>query len=585
MKKIFKFFPVALAAVALASCSSDDLLGVNGEEGQLDPNYLYVSIENDDPITRAAYVSANVQQKMQANGNDFFRTLNWVNGDQIKLYSEKNNWRTQKWEFDETKTNALPQYAKDRGFSVFKKAVKVAEHDGEQDDQYIDGYGVMPADLSEFTNEDRTELKFNLKGLKYVQFSQTELDKVTEQAKTDATDAGKLYYDNNALHVWKSTAVLPLWGVATSGQMKCKWLTGHLCVDIVNSADNVITEAGSGLNNYLVIQSAGKKLVGEFSAVGFNPDDIAKAPVLTTEAVAATTITSGSTKISDLGEDCIVLNLGADAMKRVIAYVPIMCDAATPTTVTAKLYTGPAASDEATAQSVVLTEKLFNMAETMPTLNEKTIVAGQLYRLTNQDAATIETANTPWSLQKQLADIDAQMERDYVVTIKNDVLVKTSNTKYEDMAKSVADPRNYVLDLSDVAFKHNVTVQFDPSHGFTNNEVTPATDINYLYIKTKAGKKVTFILNDKLTNNIKNIVVDDNLGGELILKGAALSNGSDPVNVINYGTAAKNGKLTVAAATTLISTTGAMNIDAEGATIATLKVLNNRYDGQATAND
>lgn len=585
MKKIFRLFPVALAVVALASCS-DDLTALNTEEGQfeLNPNYLYVSVENDNPITRAAYVSANVQAKEQANGNDFFRTLYWSNGDQIKLYSEKNNWRPQIWAYDDALTGALPsQYKKENGFSVFKQAVVVAEHDGEQDAQYTDGYGVMPANLSEFTNELRTKLTFNLEGLRYVQFSQEKLAKTASASET-ATDAADLYYGFGALNVYKSTAPLPLWGVATTGQMKCKWLTGHLCVDLTNFQDNIIPQAplyaGVRGNNYLVIQST-KSLWGEFSAINFDPDDINVAPVLTAEAAAATTITDGVTKIGDLGKDCIVLNLGSEAMKRVIAYAPIMCDGAT--TVTATLYQGLPATDFESAKTVVLNAVAGWAADPMVA---ESIEAGKLYRIVNEDARTIETANTPYSLQQQLLAMDAEMERDYVVTINNDVLVKTANTNYKDMATSVADDHNYVLDLSGIDFKHNVTITFAAGKGFTNNEITPATDKNYLFVKTKANgkKKVTIDLGvGKAANNIKAIVVDNNLGSQLVLKGAALTDATQPVAVVNYGTAAANGKLTVADAATNVYTAGAINIDAVNADIAKLNLLNNSANDYTVA--
>lgn len=584
MKKIFRLFPVALAVVALASCS-DDLTALNTEEGQfeLNPNYLYVSVENDNPMTRAAYVSANVQAKEQANGNDFFRTLYWSNEDRIKLYSEKNNWRPQIWEYDDALSGALPsQYKKENGFSVFKKAVVVAEHDGEQDAQYTDGYGVMPADLSEFTNELRTKLTFNLEGLRYVQFTQEKLVKA-ETASETATDAADLYYGFGALNVYKSTAPLPLWGVATTGQMKCKWLTGHLCVDLTDFQDNIIPAAPMyGLvqgNNYLVIQST-KSLWGEFSAIDFDPDNINVAPVLTAEAATATVITPGTTTIEELGKDCIVLNLGSEAMKRVIAYAPIMCDGAT--TVTATLYQGLPATDYESAKTVVLNAVAgwgpYNMVS-------ESIEAGKLYRIVNEDARTIETANTPYSLQQQLLAMDAEMERDYVVTINNDVLVKTANTNYKDMATSVADDHNYVLDLSGIDFKHNVTIKFAAGKGFTNNEITP-TDKNYLFVKTKANgkKKVTIDLGAGRDDaNIKAIVVDNNLGSELILKGAALADATHPVAVVNYGTAASGSKLTVASAATNVYTAGAINIDAVNAEIAKLNLLNNSANDYTVA--
>jgi hypothetical protein len=516
--------------------------------------------------------------RQQENGNDFFRTLYWEDGDQIKLYSELNNWRTQKWEYDATLTGALPsQYKKANGFGVFKKPVTVAEHNGEKDEQYKDGYGVMPADLSEFTNEDRTQLKFNLNGLRYINYSQE--NDLTPAADADADDAVKLYAENGALHIYKSKAPLPLWGVATSGEMKCKWLTGHLCIDLVKYNGNIIPEIPSGtpLNNYLVIQS-NQSLWGEFESITFNPNEgMGVAPVVPAIAATPTVITSGTTTIGDLGKDCIVLNLGKTGQQRVIAYAPIMVSDV-PTTVTATLYQGAPSTDAASAATVVLTKKSDFVDpysfENGAVMTSETIEAGKLYRVANPDYRHIEVANTPYSLQTQLADMDAQMERDYVVEIKNDVLVKTANTKYKDMASSVADQHNYVLDLANpkegfTGFKHNITIKFASGKGFTNNEMN-GSDINYLFVKTPAGKKVTIDLGTN--TNIKNVVVDNTLAGELILKGGSLATNT---NVINYGTATTDGKLTVADDAKLIATAGAMNIDAVGKTITKLEVMNN----------
>ena len=79
MKGIFKFTTAALALVALASCSNDDLLGTSQTlEGQAG-NALKVEIEDlVDPVTtRAAYVPDGTSNK-----------LYWQNWDAIRVYDD-----------------------------------------------------------------------------------------------------------------------------------------------------------------------------------------------------------------------------------------------------------------------------------------------------------------------------------------------------------------------------------------------------------------------------------------------------------------------------------------------------------------
>lgn len=77
MKRIFKFIPVALTAITLSSCSSDDLFSSLGFDSN-SPRTLEVTVEqlNDGDITRAANVG---------DGN----TLIWQNNDVITVYDDK----------------------------------------------------------------------------------------------------------------------------------------------------------------------------------------------------------------------------------------------------------------------------------------------------------------------------------------------------------------------------------------------------------------------------------------------------------------------------------------------------------------
>lgn len=83
MNKILKFFPVALAAVALASCSNDEL----ADKSSLLPNEggktMEANIEDYSELTRAAFA----ENKNDA-GTVTARELVWTSGDSYKLYGE-----------------------------------------------------------------------------------------------------------------------------------------------------------------------------------------------------------------------------------------------------------------------------------------------------------------------------------------------------------------------------------------------------------------------------------------------------------------------------------------------------------------
>lgn len=69
MKKIFNFIPVAVAAISLVSCSSDDFFGLNSQEDKIT---LTANVEADD-VTRAT---------KDASGSNF----TWTTGDELRIY-------------------------------------------------------------------------------------------------------------------------------------------------------------------------------------------------------------------------------------------------------------------------------------------------------------------------------------------------------------------------------------------------------------------------------------------------------------------------------------------------------------------
>jgi len=97
MKGLIKFIPVALAAVALASCSNDDFLS---SEGEYTPSENAIALYLDNGTTRTG-----IQET--AEGNHFV----WTKGDIIKLYGV-NQVKTNKYKVTAAYQAATAEYNK-----------------------------------------------------------------------------------------------------------------------------------------------------------------------------------------------------------------------------------------------------------------------------------------------------------------------------------------------------------------------------------------------------------------------------------------------------------------------------------------
>ena len=82
MKGILKLFPAALAVVALASCSNDDLLDKNGSQA-VNGKTMEATIEDFTVMTRAAFA-----ENKDDDGKLTARALVWNAGDSYKVYGE-----------------------------------------------------------------------------------------------------------------------------------------------------------------------------------------------------------------------------------------------------------------------------------------------------------------------------------------------------------------------------------------------------------------------------------------------------------------------------------------------------------------
>jgi len=531
MKQILKFFPAAFAVLALASCSNDDFLGNNEEIAQREPGKLYVQVEDlkdgmSDGTTRAGFVYGTT-----ASGGSHGQYLVWNQGDKVKIYDDNKNWRPQVWEYDEAATKA---YKKEDGFSVFSEIKTVAgETATETPTQYTNAYGVYPATLGKFTNENRSELEFNLSSLANYKLNRT--------AVTDVYADGYL-----------AKLPIPLWGVATSAdgssEMKVKYLTGVLKVDIGQLPATTGTK-----HNWLAVQSkvAGGKVANLHPATvttDFAPESVEKAPELAVDVTTGTaTDLSTDYTIGNNASDIILVDLGTNLAtatpslvgKRCCIAVPIVVavDGTTPVEqeISAYLYT------EITNNATQLTASTKQqVGETI----KKTVASGTQYLIQTMGAYALDGVNSLNLLEQKIAELDAASDRDLTITLNEDIPVKNGD-----------DPDAFTLTVP--TLKNNVTVQFAASKGLKKDAIG-----GDLVIKTTGGKTLTFVNSNSST--ITSVKAVEDVNGPLVLKGDYTTNTQTIV--------AGSEKLTIAASATKVEGVGTVVIDNADATITKLEV-------------
>jgi len=577
MKNLFKFIPVALAAIALASCSSDELDGLNGaKELEYSPDKLFVQVEGADDATRGGFMTTVSDYTLKS-------ALFFDNGDKMKLYHDATSWRPEVW----TATD-FGQYKNKQGIAVFEGEGEIKADEN--------AYGIFPADLGQFGNENRTSLLYDLSCMKFIDYSAVAKNYTLNsgeviEAATDITGNTKAY-----------AAPFPLWGVKAAGNqvMTVKHLAGILRVDMAAGSLG-LSSLSADEAKFIIIKSKNNKVLSGSLQTAANllaPTDIEKVDpstlmtttpklVTTDNAKSATDIKSATFPITaaGIGDDIIVVKVTKDDPEHIMLFVPITPEIEGGDI---EVYISSAydvsgdpteldfsSDSELDAPKYTLTaEKIAEENDLQKWEGETTVQRGVFYRINDDAANIVDDIKTPFDLAKAIYDADKKAYRDFELTIKSPVLVKN------DAGTST---HNFVLDLSGATpeygikdyvgadgwtLKHNVTVNLT----IEGDASTP--NRTNLIIRTKEGSKklIMNITNSKI-KAVDSITVDGMLKSELVLKTPTPATVKLPA-IVNYGT---SGKVTVAAATDLVKTNNNnLIIDAKDCTIAKLLVLDNK---------
>lgn len=507
MKRIFKFFPVALAAIALASCSDNLDTFDKVQEKQLTNHDLVVQMDGDD-ATRSGYVTSIYDYSIHS-------ALFFNEGDQMKLYHNATSWKPEVWTASE-----YGQYKNATGTAVFSN-----------DDAEIttdeDAYGIYPANLAQFGNENRTSIQFDLTGLKFITYS--------------ADDQTFLTKDNQEKHGTAYAAPFPIWGVKAAGKsvMTAKHLAGILRLDIAN----VATPSAVGKCRYVIIQSA-KKLNGVIKTANDlllpTPAEEAKvptanlmsqAPVLETEAASVVSFVSGAVPVTPatIGDDMIVVKVPFGAPEHLMVFVPLtpgMVGGDVKIYVSNEVSTADATIDETAAGTLTYTLTAEKIAEENQAQGKSeadkaatSVRPGIFYRINDDSSNINDEAKTPFQLAEGIIAADQAAYRDFEITFTKPIEVKNNDDSPQNFLLNLAGGEDRYGLAEGWALKHNVTVNL------TLQESADAGSVpSVLYIRTKEGsKKLTLnIMND--ANPIDRIEIEEGkLKSELVLKREAVA--------------------------------------------------------------
>lgn len=249
-----KFLSMAMAAVALASCSTDDLNFNSDYELAKDGSQIFATIvEPGDVETRAGFAT-QINYNEDGTQKSISQTAMFQEGDMFKMYCS-NTWKPQVYKFS--------QDAKIDGVngSVFDFAFTGEEAGAEYNDATSDlttrEYGVFPADNFSFKDEKRSKLYFKLDAI---------------NALESASDG---YYAPTATTVEGLTsrkvykALVPMFGFNKDNKIEFNYMTSLIRVQLQGVAE--------GVHNLVLSQTAQKagctnpfQLSGEFESTAFD---------------------------------------------------------------------------------------------------------------------------------------------------------------------------------------------------------------------------------------------------------------------------------------------------------------------------
>lgn len=444
---------MAMAAVALASCSTDDMNFNNGDyELAKDGSQIFATIvEPEDVATRAGFAT-QINYNEDGTQKSISQTAMFQEGDMFKMYCS-NTWKPQVYKFS--------QDAKIDGVngSVFDFAFTGEEAGAEYNDATSDlttrEYGVFPADNFSFKDEKRSKLYFKLDAI---------------NALESASDG---YYAPTATTVEGLTsrkvykALVPMFGFNKDNKIEFNYMTSLIRVQLQGVAE--------GVHNLVLSQTGAKagctnpfQLSGEFESTAFDA----------TKGAAGTLPKFDRVETATAANQQINIQFATDGdYSDYIIYVPVPTGKYDLTKLSLKLDAGAAmdlqvASGTYKGKKVSDTETAWDAAKVDFELGTGTKL------LALQSSPEVAVAANLMKLNKVLAKY-ADFGREAVVNV--DIAGWTAIAKQTDDTQVDANKKLYIPEL-----KNDVTLNITGAD-ITSAETAAADQILYIVDKGAAG--------------------------------------------------------------------------------------------------
>ena len=253
----FKYLSMALAAVALASCSSDDLKLADGTTMTLpdDGSKIFATINDPDAesITRAGFAT-QINYNEDGSQKSISQTAMFQEGDVFKMYCT-HTWKPQTYKFvQDAEIDGV-----NGSLFEFADAESKLNDGGELSTRE---YGVFPANSFAFKDENRSKLYFTLAPVNVYESSSDGY--YAPQSTNVTTSSGT---DLSGRKVYK--ALVPMFGFNKENKIAFNYMTSLIRVQLQGVAE--------GVHNLVLSQTAKMagctnpfQLSGEFESTQFD---------------------------------------------------------------------------------------------------------------------------------------------------------------------------------------------------------------------------------------------------------------------------------------------------------------------------
>lgn len=494
----FKYFSMALAAIALASCSSDDL-NIGGEDFKLadDGSQIFATIvEPDDDVTRGGFAT-QINYNEDGTQKSISQTAMFQEGDMFKMYCS-NTWKPQVYAF---KQDAKIDGVNGTVFDFAYTEGDEAKYNDNTSTLATREYGVFPANSFKFTDENRSKLTFTLNAIN------------TYESSSDG------YYAPTTTTVEGLTtrkvfgALIPMFGFNKDNKIAFNYMTALIRVQLqgVNEGVHNLVLSQTGVAEIAGVTNK-FQLNGDFESTGFDATEGAAGtlPVFNrveTATDAKTTQTIQFSADGSISDYIIYMPIPTGAYDLTKLQLKLDGGAAIPLTVVTGDYKGKtvgtydATWTEAKAKNITLgTGTRLTAFQTTP----EVATAANLMKINSllnkyanfgrEAIVNVEIGNITIPKQTDETQVDANKKL-YIPALNNDVTLNIVGGSILSAETDAADQILYIVDKG-TAGTGKLTINFSAADNTADRTCVKisSTSAQNIELKTTPGaaKAATF---------------------------------------------------------------------------------------------